>query len=322
MRIYGIPSRSWLALALALAPWACSKERPRDDDVPIRPSALAPTPAAPAVSAAPAAATGAPATALPPGQSAAIPVLAATPVPPGSSPDGRVWLPKFSIRRDDGDQNATVLQAFARCAERGLALCTESQWERACGEDAAVGAIETWTVTFSGTDDFVVRGGQGGCSGRKLARGSERSPARAGACCQRGVGISSQNENRTFLAATSNKMTRYEAGMTRRAGAALGPFIDETINFFGKSYDHDTMVAKYDAIFAAERDQWTVYDTCEVAIQPAPGPGEEAIWTADCRATTERAGKVAFVTHRYTWSCSGKVQRIEEIRVHRGFGGM
>jgi hypothetical protein len=303
-----VPSRRRLLPGFLLAVLlsslsACAKKHAdADDDLPIRPAATS------ASSAGPNRPASAPAVALP--------SIAPRNVDEGRTSDGRLWLPKYEIRRDDGDQNATVLAAWSACATRGMGLCTESQWDRACSVDSALGALETWTVTFSGQNGFVVRGGQGGCSARKVAPGSETSPSRAGVCCDPAVAISSENQNKGFLMTVADKMTRYERGIEKKSGAALAPFIDDTIGFFAKTYSHDQMVSKYDAWFRQWPDQWTVYDVCDVTIHP----GVEATWTGDCTTTAAKGGEVAFVTTRYTWSGTGKVQRIEEVKVHRKFG--
>lgn len=285
---------------LVLFGTACAKKRADvEDDVPIRPATPSPS-------------TSAATTVV----AAALPAFAARTIEDGRTSDGRAWLPKFGIRRDEGDQNATLLAAWSACATKGMGLCTESQWDRACGVDSTLGAIETWTVTFSGPGAFVIRGGPSGCTARKVAPGSEASPTRAGACCDPAVAISSDNKNKAFLITVSDKMTRYEKGINKKSGAALAPFIEDSIGFFAKTYDHDQMVSKYDAWFRQWPEQWTVYDLCDVTIQP----GVEATWTGDCTTTAQKAGEVAFVTTRYTWSGRGKVQRVEEVKVHRKFG--
>jgi serine/threonine protein kinase len=233
----------------------------------------------------------------------------------GNAPDERRWLPDFQLRRDKGDENATVLAAYGACSTKGMALCTESQWTRACSMDPSIGAIETWTVTFSGASGFVVRGGSGGCTARRVVGGSETSAMRAGVCCDPVVAIRSENQNKTFLTTVSSRMTRYERGILKRSGAALAPSLDEQVTFLGKPYSRDALVSTYDAWFRRWPDQWTLYDTCDVTIQP----GGEATWTADCATTAQKGGEVAFVTTRYVWSAEGKVVSIQEAKVHRRF---
>lgn len=285
---------------------ACSKKSVEaDEDVPLRPRASSSATS----TATPTAVADAPG-------AAELPAFEARTIEPGQTSDGRAWVPKFGIRRDKGDQNATLLAAWSACATRSMGLCTESQWDRACSLDSALGAFESWTVTFSATTGFVTRGGPTGCSARKVVPGTEATPMRAGVCCDPAVAIATENKNKSFLITVSDKMTRYQKGINKKSGAALAPFIDDSIAFFARTYDHDRMVAKYDAWFRQWPDQWTVYDVCDVMLHP----GVEATWTGDCTTTTQKAGEVAFVTTRYTWSGQGKVQRIEEMKVHRKFG--
>jgi hypothetical protein len=281
------------------------KSTPHDDDIAIRP--VSP----PAVRSAAVAASS-----VPPGApTGTMPPFGPKVIDAGAVREGGAWLPKFTIRRDDGDTNKPFLDAYKACADRGMALCSVAQWERACSVDSQLGAIETWTLSASGAEGFIVRGG-GGCSSSKVVPGHDQSVSRAGVCCDRAVAITTTNRNKAFLMTVADKMLRYENGLNKKSGAALSPYIDDSISFFGRTYDHDQMVAKYDSWFRQWPDQWTVYEACDVTLQ---GSGDDATWTADCPTTTSKAGEVAAVTTRYLWTARGKVQRIEETKVHRKF---
>ncbi|MEP7051232.1 MAG: protein kinase, partial [Pseudomonadota bacterium] len=55
--------------------------------------------------------------------------LPARDVPAGLSSQNNAWLDKFSLLRRDASLGLTLGQAFARCADAGKQLCTESQWQ-------------------------------------------------------------------------------------------------------------------------------------------------------------------------------------------------
>ncbi len=298
---------------MLLAGCSRKKRSSGDDDLPIPPEATSAS-----TGAAASAGTHEPAAVAHAQTSAGakpIPDLAPRLVPAGRVPGSRAWLPKFKLQRDPGDQNRTVLGAFKACAANGMALCTDAQWARACAADASVGAVETWTATFSADSGLVVRGGEGGCSAHKVVSAGQASPSRAGVCCDPAVAIITTNQNAAFLMTVSGKMTRYERGILKESGAALGPLIDDSIRFFASTFTHDQMVSRYDAWFRQWPDQWTIYDTCDVTIQP----GIDATWTADCATTAQRAGKLAFVSTRYIWSGEGRVRGVKETNVFRKF---
>lgn len=82
-----------------------------------------------------------------------------------------------------GQAGQTWELARRACIDRGMDLCSERQWERACGQDPSLAERPSWTVDYEANGDrWVVRGG-GGCAARSAARARETDPNRDGMCC-------------------------------------------------------------------------------------------------------------------------------------------
>lgn len=225
------------------------------------------------------------------------------------------WTPAFSIRRDDGDAGLTYLAAYNRCASQGLALCTETQWSRACAEDPALGAIETWTASPSGGEGFVVRGGST-CAARRVASAGETSATRGGECCDRAVGIRTTNMNDTFLITAAKRMLDYENALRRRDTAALARLYDDQVRFISKDFSRDALVKESARYFGQFPDQWILYDTCETRIDK----GAETTLVSDCTAVSHRKGELAVVIQHFVrGGAQTAIQVLTESRVLRKF---
>lgn len=241
-------------------------------------------------------------------------VMPARSVAAGMDANG-TWTPAFSIRRDDGDVGLTYLTAYNRCASQGLALCTETQWSRACAEDPALGAIETWTASPSGGEGFVVRGGST-CAARRVVSAGESSPARGGECCDRAVGIRTTNTNEAFLITSSKRTLDYENALRRRDTAALSRLYDDNVQFLAKSFSRDALVQESGRYFRQYPDQWILYDTCETRIDK----GAETTLVSDCTAVSQRKGELAVVVQHFVRGGNqSAIQVLTESRVFRKF---
>ena len=109
------------------------------------------------------------------------------------------------------------LAAAERCRDRGLALCTEAQWSRACEVSPDSASTETWTASADGARGFVARGGAR-CEERRVAEGP--SASRAGACCTWAIALRGRDGDGGGggdLAPAQRVLLAYEAVLDREA---------------------------------------------------------------------------------------------------------
>ncbi len=230
----------------------------------------------------------------------------------GYVPDGREWLPSFHIRYYAGRQGLSLLGAHKACAAKSMSLCTELQWLRACGEQPAIGAIETWTLTPEGDRGFVVRGGSAGCTARKVAA-PKASADRAGVCCDRAVSIIADDKDPSFLKATAAHMLRYEKVLNKNNPSMLAKYIESSVDFEGDTIDRQQFLQRIAEANKGSTSSWTVYDHCEV--------GRLSVgWSADCHTIRFRSGELGYVLQRFVRR--GKLARValfSEPQVYRKF---
>lgn len=201
-----------------------------------------------------------------------------------------------------------------------MALCTEAQWAKACAqvEGTELAQTETWTATAEGGRGFVVRGGAVGCMARKIARGSEASPERAGVCCDRAIAIAGGTDSASFMRSTADQLMEFERALNAADLKKLESLVDEHITMIDKSYDRAAWLGMVGARLRGLKAQWILHDTCEVAVI---GSGDESKWSADCRVIIREDDRVAFLVRRYVRGGSaGKLQSIGEPEVYRTFG--
>jgi hypothetical protein len=146
-----------------------------------------------------------------------------------------IWTGAFGVVRGSGDTGLGFLDAQQACHKNGgKSLCPETLWLRACEADAALGRLETWTATSAGEGVFSVRGGEGGCSAKSSAAVDERKATRGAVCCDRAVGIKSDNTNASFLGATSKWLLEYEKAINDRDRGTLRRLYSNEVRFLGK----------------------------------------------------------------------------------------
>jgi hypothetical protein len=225
------------------------------------------------------------------------------------------WTPAFTIRRDEGEAGLAYLAAYNQCAAQGLGLCTETQWSRACAQDPALGAAETWTASPSGGDGFVMRGGST-CTARRVAAAREGSSARGVACCDRAVGIRTANTNESFLVTSAKRTLDYENALRRRDTASLSKLYDDNVQFIGKDFSRDALITESGKYFRQFPDQWILYDTCETRIDK----GAEVTLVSDCTAVSHRKGELAVVVQHFVrGGPQTAIQLLTEPRILRKF---
>jgi hypothetical protein len=238
-----------------------------------------------------------------------------------------IWTPGYELRRIDSDTGRNYLDAMAHCRFKDLMLCSETQWERACKADAAVGKVASWTATWRGSK-AVVRGG-GGCGDEKTVDGASTSDDRAGLCCERAIGLVSGNTHPAFRKIAHIDQLAWENAVNSQNGAAIDGLIDQGLEFDGKVMAHSTAVKAQKSWWKAHPEQWTFFDVCNVTVEkawnprPAMGRFFELSQTIDalvhdCQTVAVVGDKLTVVKMRFARinTDDGKNNKVVEIKHH------
>jgi serine/threonine-protein kinase len=292
---------------------------------------VAPEPSVSAVAPPPApSASGASAPSATPSAEPAEPAPLARSIPAGNVPGTSIWVEEFRAQSLPGDAGRTVLEAQTRCADAGLALCTEQQWARACAEHPETSREPSWTLTAQ-SHGFVVRGG-GACTLRAVAAGSSSATDRRGLCCERSVAIETNNPNNNFVVATSRQLEKIEAALNSRRSSVFLGLVSDGASIDGEPRTLAEIGKMLDESYQQHPDQWTIIDTCSVSMKAVvrapskpkkgkrkPRPPESSSWSAECEVLRHRGGEIGVTTTSYVIAGSGRLQSIDDIRTSRAW---
>lgn len=271
----------------------------------------------------------------PPAPSASASALAEAPkappfskqIPAGNVPGTNVWVEEFRAQSLPSDAGLAVLESQTRCADAGLALCTEQQWARTCADNPEIAKEPSWTLTAQ-THGFVVRGG-GACTIRAVAAGSSSAPDRHGLCCERSVAVETNNPNKNFVLATSRQLEKIEAALNSRRSSVFLGLVSDGASIEGEPRSMADIGKMLDESYQRYPDQWTIIDTCSVNMKTvvrAPTKtktkkrsraAESSSWSAECEVLRHRAGEITVVTTAYVIAGNGRLQSVDDIRQSR-----
>ena len=253
--------------------------------------------------------------------------LPARDVPAGLvSPTG-AWLDKFSVLRRADSAGLEFTQAFARCADAGKTLCTDSQWQRACDSFPEVGEAASWTESLDG-ERVVVRGG-GSCTARKLAPETERDAQRIGLCCDRAVAMTSSSMQKSFLSSTAGIVLKLERALNQRSIDNFLDLSEDHVSLNEHARDKAGLKSVLTQSFASARDLVIVNDLCDVTVSAKKvvvkrsrrikkTSYETTGWTAVCGQTRHRDGKAVSGKSSYEFSAISKLRAINDSEVRSG----
>ena len=232
--------------------------------------------------------------------SAGIAPYAAHTIPAGPAPNG-TWTIAFSVEQKAGDLGLDWWGAVAHCSAEHLALCTETQWLRACKADPDFGKLESWTLTAD-VPGAVVRGGSDGCKERKFVKTRDKSPNRAGMCCERALGITSEDKADAFRELATKKVLAYEAALQEKKAEPLNKLYADTVTYLGNDLARAALVKQQ--LDEAAPDSLTYFDHCDVKYAES-GTSKDLL--ADCGVVSGAQGKVRGFAHRIAFGGSDRI---------------
>jgi hypothetical protein len=227
----------------------------------------------------------------------------------GPTGDGVTWLPAFRMTRRSVDTDESYLAAQAGCGARNMALCTDSQWQRACRSRPAIASVPTWTATGSTKGGFVVRGGGQGCSAERIVAPATHDAGRAGFCCTRVVGVRGDAALRQRAA---DKLLRVEKAFTVGPSELIESLVAETVEYRGETLVREVFVRRDGKMFQLEPAGWILHDVCDVTATST-----EQGWTADCNCVVQQGRLLGHWMRRYVFSASGHITSLDVPKVFR-----
>jgi hypothetical protein len=234
--------------------------------------------------------------------SAGIAAYPARTIPAGMAPNG-TWTIAFAVERKPGDLGLDWWGAVAHCSGEKLALCTETQWLRACKADPDLGQLGSWTLTAD-VPGAVVRGGSDGCKERKFVKTQEKNPTRAGVCCERALGITSEDKADAFRELATKKVLAYEAALHEKKAELLGKLYADTVTYLGNELARSALVKQQLDEAAGAADSLTYFDHCDVKYADS-GTSKDLL--ADCGVVSGAQGKVRGFAQRIAFGASDRI---------------
>jgi hypothetical protein len=234
--------------------------------------------------------------------SAGIAPYAAHTIPAGGAPNG-TWTIAFAVEQKAGDLGLDWWGAVAHCSAEHLALCTETQWLRACKADPDFGKLESWTLTAD-VPGAVVRGGGDGCKERKFVKTGDKSPTRAGVCCERALGITSEDKADEFRELATKKVLAYEAALLEKKAEPLGKLYADKVTYSGNDLARAALIKQHLDEAASTPDSLTYFDHCDVKHAES-GASKDLL--ADCGVVSGAKGKVRGFAERIAFAASDRI---------------
>ncbi|MEP7053497.1 MAG: hypothetical protein ABJB12_24245, partial [Pseudomonadota bacterium] len=209
---------------------------------------------------------------------------------------------------------------FARCADAGKQLCTESQWQRGCDTFAEVGESPSWTESLDG-GLAVVRGG-GSCLPRKLTSAADQDEQRAGLCCDPAIAMTSTSLQKPFLSSTAGIVLKLQRALNQHNVDAFLELAEDSVTLNGHARDKAHLKSLLTQSFASARDLVIVNDICDVTVaakkivtirrRRKKTSYETTGWTAVCQQTRHRDGKAVSAKSSYEFSATSKLRGITD----------
>ncbi|MCC6526910.1 MAG: protein kinase [Polyangiaceae bacterium] len=211
-------------------------------------------------------------------------------IPAGPVPGAGQWLAGYSIESDVADVGLTLHEAFQRCSGRGLAPCSDAQWQRACPLHPELGGFASWTASSTPTaGTFVVRGGgTEGCTARATATATSQSPERAAVCCERAIAVATEGDDRALAEGVSKTVLAYERAANEKSADLLRATLGARVHYNDRDWGRDALVKAGQNHFKGDPSQWTFYDTCNAV--------DAGRWKVDCNLAWRRSGRFTVLT--------------------------
>jgi hypothetical protein len=223
-------------------------------------------------------------------------------------------LGTYSLDRAPGTEGASLPAAMSRCRERGLSLCTETQWARACKLTPELATTSTWTASGDEDRGFIVRGGST-CSARAVVQPGDVDPSRGAVCCSRAIVVRRGEGGYVTPSIPEAKLLAFERAINDKRAGDLATQLEDELQYYRVRMPKDRLVAILGQTAQRSPDLYGLLDTCEVGAQ-----SDDDAWSANCTKIAITSGRIGYVVTRFVFGAkSGKIRLITDANVYRDF---
>ncbi len=218
-------------------------------------------------------------------------------VPAGKS-SGGVVTGSFAVRALSESSGLPFEKLVDACGAAGKFPCSESAWQRACEASPELGKAEAFTYSTD-SGKLVVRGGQGGCAGRRLDAASSTNAARATLCCDRAVGI--EGGDAAAAEHVAAELVVFERCVREQRAEDLAGIAAEKLFIGGQQHPREqALPAVLAALLPDAGTELSLLDTCRAGTPAgAPSTTGEAALDLTCRVVRLVAGAPESVVWRF-----------------------
>lgn len=235
-----------------------------------------------------------------------------------AGPVGDSYIGAFRVLVREGAVGLDFASASRHCADAGMALCTESQWARACESFPEIARVPSWTSTVA-EDGVVVRGG-GQCTTTGVGAPDEADASRYGLCCERAIAMTTSNLQKQYLSTTAQRVLLVERAMNQRNVPALLELSQDRVVIDGQTKTQAQLKKMLESDFRTAPDLVVLNDVCNATVQAKKVTKrvnrrkkvvyETQGWTAECRQTAILAGQVTSRTIKYAFDAKSQLREI------------
>jgi hypothetical protein len=223
----------------------------------------------------------------------------------GATPAG-YYLTPFFVKSVVESPGLAFDKAVETCALAGKFLCSETEWQLACGATPELGKTEAWTYTAE-RERSVVRGGDGTCDKRAAVGPSETNATRATLCCDRAVAVQTADGELAKKIGTS--LVVYERGLRERKVEDIALVTLETLVYAGKEMKREEVIpAALAALLPDAAVEPVLLDSC--VVKPAAA---DAGASTELECTATRVRSVGPEELRWRFAVAGADPKLSRI---------
>ncbi len=237
-------------------------------------------------------------------------------VPAGAH--GEFVFGAFRVLARDGSFGEDYQGATAICADVGLALCTELQWERACAAFPEIAGAASWT-TSSTAEGASVRGGKV-CGDKLSARLDERQPSRYGLCCERAIAMTTDNLQKAYLQTTAERILALERVINQRDASGFEALSEPKILVDGQTKTAAQLSKMVGEGLKAASGLLETNESCSVSVQAQKVKKrvrrklktsyQTTGWTAECHQILQENGRLQARDVAFGFTAVSKLREI------------
>jgi hypothetical protein len=237
-------------------------------------------------------------------------------VPAGAH--GEFVFGAFRVLARDGSFGEDYDGATAMCADVGLSLCTEPQWERACAAFPELGLAASWTTSVT-PEGAAVRGGKA-CEDKASVPLNERQPSRYGLCCERAIAMTTGNLQKAYLQTTAERILSLERVVNQRDASGFEALSEPKVLVDGETKTAAQLSKIVGESLKSTSQRLETNERCTVSVQAQKVKKrvkrklktsyQTTGWTAECRQIVRENGSLSARDVAFGFTAVSKLREI------------